>query len=171
MLVLGIDPGLSNLGLALYDTDADVFLKTTNIALRAQPDMECVERRHWPMDKVVKSFVVTLSEWLASECCNFGHISTFAVESQFKPTMCAIEGAALTLGYLWAPYVHAVSSVSVKKYYKLGCSGRHRVNKTNAVRKVKEMGYGTHDHNAADAMMLCLFYACKRSHAAQQLPV
>lgn len=162
MLVVGIDPGLTNLGIALYDAQSDVFLRAETIKLLAYKGEK---RGAWSTEQAVSSLITTLSIWWTDNVQSQGrplHVDLLVVESQFKPLLCGLEGAVLALGQLWCTQAHAVSARSVKKSFGMRCTGSHKANKAQAVRKIRALGYGDHDHNAADAMLLCrLFYGGK----------
>ena len=89
MYVLGIDPGLTNMGLALYDNKRDCFIRAENVGLSYSPETEGKRRCDWSMQQVISSFVKTLSRWLTQ--FQDYPLGMIVVESQFKPMMCGLE--------------------------------------------------------------------------------
>ena len=153
MIILGIDPGTVNLGLALYDSLAGVFLRAENVSLKKLSNDE------WNKRESIRSLYSVLLQWTMDLLKTKQYIDMVVVESQWFPQLVVIEGAALMWGYqnclTWN--VHVVHPRTMKKFMGLKCNKKHYQNKKDGVRKVESLGYGVHNHNIADAMMLCIY--------------
>lgn len=151
-VVVGIDPGQANCGVAVLDAN-------TLELVEARTDFLC--RRDAFTDIVIGRAAVAMMRQLKAR---FPSIDQVVIESQYmgthnKATQAALSTAALAL--LGDESASVVSPMTVKAHFRragLGCNG-HAQNKTDALEAVRRMGYTVKDDHQADAILMALYWS------------
>ena len=157
-MVVGVDPGQANCGVAVLDA-------ATLELLDAHTDFLCTRAAF--TDIVVGRASISLVRRLQQK---FPSIEQVVIESQYmgthnKATQAALSTAALAL--IGEDAASVVSPMTVKAHFRragLGFNG-HAQNKTDALEAVRRMGYTVRDDHQADAILLALYWADVRDSA------
>jgi Holliday junction resolvasome RuvABC endonuclease subunit len=167
MIILSIDPGLKNLGWAVYDTDAGSFKSFGRYnLLKDQP-----KEKHTKYTYLVKSFIDASKQVFASADLVCIEIQ---MSAKFKVIAAAFEC------FMWGKSI-MVSPRSVRCHFKISM-GNYAKNKKASVEIVPSLPISTLNKqwferfdlnkrdDIADAILLALFSAYKQSETCAPRP-
>jgi Holliday junction resolvasome RuvABC endonuclease subunit len=152
MLILGVDPGTRNLGIAVLYSDDDSGAYTL-------VHSDCVDVKIHRGNNIsqITSRLFLLFKYLERE---HGIPDAIVIEKQKRGACTAVEAAAITYGLFGRRVVLSADNLRVKSFFRTRCQGRKK-NKLAALDAVRNLlGLSSvRDHNEADAILLCVYGA------------
>jgi|MGYP000008525225 Holliday junction resolvasome RuvABC endonuclease subunit len=159
MIILGIDPGIRNLGWAVYDTSTNAFLKFGKYDLT-----EGVEK------KQKTKYAELVQKFISERSDIFGNFDQICIETQMVAKFKVIATAFQCL--LWGKS-HLISPRSVRCHFKIS-TGNYKKNKKASIDIIPKLPISNANielfnsypsskkDDAADAMLIALYYAQKQ---------
>ena len=158
MIIVGIDPGIRNLGFAIYNTETKCFLNFGKIDLT-----ECVDKKK----KTKYAFLVKNTiEKRGDIFGNFDHISIeIQMVAKFKTIATAFQC------FFWEKS-HLISPLALRRHFNIS-TGNYRNNKQASIKMIPNLPisqanidlFNSYPANkkddVADAMLIALYHAQK----------